>query len=46
MDRVDTGGNCGRRVWKSEKGGRTESEGGNRQKRLHLESRTPPWAGL
>ena len=24
----------------------THSEGGNRQNRLHLESRTPPWAGL
>ena len=24
----------------------TENEGGNRQNRLHLESRTPSWAGL
>ena len=46
MDRVDTGRNYGRRIWKSEKGGRTESEGGNRQNRLHLEIRTPSWAGL
>ena len=23
-----------------------DSEGGNRQNRLHLESRTPSWAGL
>ena len=30
MDRVDTGRNCGRRVWKSEKGGRTEAEGGSK----------------
>ena len=46
MDTVDTGRNYGRRIWKSEKGGRTESEGGNRQNRLHLESWTPSWARL
>ena len=42
----DTGNSGSILGWGRSPGGGNGNEGGNRQNRLHLESRTPSWAGL